>query len=128
LAGLSINWGPWAEVGMAAKLSLAGQGIDKIDVDSGLQVFAELLQSTRGSSLANAGVFRVNWPAFRQRLPSDSAAAFISLLVQQEPKTKQGASADFLRRFHATVEDDRAALLESYIHGQLLQALGQDAS
>jgi myxalamid-type polyketide synthase MxaB len=128
LPGLSINWGPWAEAGMAAKLSLAGQGIEKIDGDSGLQVFAELLESAQGSSLAQAGVFRVNWPAFRQRLPSDSAAALISALAQQGSKAKQGASNDFLRRFHDSAEEEREALLESYIHSQLLQALGQEAS
>ena len=128
LPGLSINWGPWAEAGMAAKLSLAGQGIEKIDDESGLKVFAELLESAHGSPLAQAGVFRINWPAFRQRLPSDAAVAFISSLVQQASKPKQGASDDFLRRFHAAVEDEREALLEGFIHGQLLQALGQEAS
>jgi acyl transferase domain-containing protein len=128
LPGLSINWGPWAQAGMAAKLSLAGQGLEKIDPESGLQVFAELLESAQGSSPAQMGVFRVHWPVFRQRLPSDSSAAFISSLVQQASKSKQGASDDFLRRFHATAEAEREALLESYIHGQLLQALGQEAS
>jgi myxalamid-type polyketide synthase MxaB len=128
LPGLSINWGPWADAGMAAKLSLAGQGLEKIDVESGRQVFAELLASAHDSALAQAGVFRVHWPLFRQRLPSESAATFISSLVQQASKAKQGASDDFLRRFHATAEGEREALLEGYIQAQLLQALGQEAS
>src|SRR5262249_47952251 len=44
LPGLSINWGPWAEGGMAARLSLAGQGVDKIEVADGLRVLGDLLR------------------------------------------------------------------------------------
>src|SRR5262249_45550766 len=36
LPSLTINWGPWAEVGMAARLSVAGQGVEKLKVSDGL--------------------------------------------------------------------------------------------
>jgi myxalamid-type polyketide synthase MxaB len=128
LPGLSINWGPWADAGMAAKLSLAGQGLEKIDPESGRQVFAELLASAQGTSPAQAGVFRIHWPVFRQRLPSDAAAALLSSLVRQTSKPQPGVPDEFLRRFHAAAEGERQDVLEGYVHGQLLKALGLETS
>ncbi|MFM6024581.1 MAG: KR domain-containing protein, partial [Dolichospermum sp.] len=47
LASLSINWGPWAEVGMTAKLQLgerlSQKGEDSIYPQQGLQVLEMLL-------------------------------------------------------------------------------------
>ncbi len=128
LPGLSINWGPWADAGMAAHLSLSSQGLEKIDTEGGLEVFTELLDSARGSAPAQVGVFRVNWPTYRQRLNSAPAEAFISALVRQSSPQKPGATDDFHRRYHAAPEGERGTLLEGHIHAQLLQTLGQDAS
>ena len=42
LPGLSVNWGPWSEVGMAADPTLKGIlgsiGVEQIPPDNGLQV------------------------------------------------------------------------------------------
>ncbi|MDJ1175532.1 type I polyketide synthase [Roseofilum capinflatum] len=49
LPGLSINWGPWANIGLAARMGaqqqnrLADQGIQMIPSEQGLQAFEELL-------------------------------------------------------------------------------------
>ena len=128
--GLSINWGPWADVGMAAKLSLAGQGLEKIDVETGLQVFAELLESAPGSSPSRR---RASSASIGRRFGSDCPrtpprrSSACSSGRRRNPST--GATDDFLRRFQADQRTTNARrLLEGYIHGQLLQALGQDAS
>ncbi|HLK58329.1 MAG TPA: aminotransferase class I/II-fold pyridoxal phosphate-dependent enzyme [Chthonomonadaceae bacterium] len=127
LTGLSINWGPWAEIGMAAQLSLRGQGIEKLDVESGIQAFAALLQPGQRSAPAQVGVFRIHWPAFQKGLPPGPAVTFLSPLLRQAPST-QTVQDDFLPRFHAVPPEEREALLETYIHGQLIQVLGLEAA
>ena len=57
LAGLSINWGPWSEIGAAANQStlqqMAARGIDSISPNLGMAVFEELL------GLHGAGAYEV---------------------------------------------------------------------
>jgi acyl carrier protein len=108
-------------------LALAGQGVEKIDVADGLQVLSDLL---RRSGPAQVGVWRVNWPAFRRRLPAGEIPAFLSTLVRPSRQTRQpaGGPDEFMRRFHAMPAGDRLALLETFIHGQLVEVLGLEAS
>lgn len=130
LSGLSINWGPWAEVGMAARLSLTGQGIEKIDVADGVQVFGDLLQPARRSGPAQVGVWRVNWPAFQRSLPPAGPPPFLGALVQKSQASGQKAvsAVEFLRRFQATPAGDRAALVETTIQSVLVAVLGLPAA
>jgi myxalamid-type polyketide synthase MxaB len=129
LPGLSINWGPWAEVGMAAGLALAGQGLDKLEIADGLHVFADLLRQARGAGPAQVGVMRVNWPQFARGLPAGETPPFLSALVgRAAPAKKRSAADQFLRRFHATPAEERMALLESAIHEELVHVLKLEAS
>jgi myxalamid-type polyketide synthase MxaB len=125
----TINWGPWAGVGMAAKLSLAGQGVEKIEIADGLQVFGDLLQPARRWGPAQLGIWRVNWRAFQDRLPSGEPPPLLGGLVKKAtgPKPKTITSDEFLRRYHATASGDRAALLEATIQGLLVDVLGLQA-
>lgn len=59
LPGLSINWGPWAEIGMAAPLqeSMHKQGLSMIAPQQGRDLFEHLLfQSPIANSIAQIGV------------------------------------------------------------------------
>jgi myxalamid-type polyketide synthase MxaB len=130
LCGLSINWGPWAKVGMAAGLSVAGQGIAKIEVEDGLRLFGELLTAQR-TSPPQIGVWNVNWPAFQKRLPNAEMPAYLSTMLRQSaPKsTREAARAsEFPRRFRETPEAERPALIESVIRPELVEVLGLGAN
>jgi len=126
LPGLSIDWGPWAEVGMAAKLREADQGIDKIDVESGIGAFAALLQQGARSGPVQVGVMRVRWDIFQQRGMPGGSATFLAPVLGK-PRAATEPTGDFLRKFVATAEDARHALVETNIHGELLRVLGLDA-
>jgi myxalamid-type polyketide synthase MxaB len=129
LPGLSINWGPWAEAGMAARLSLAGQGVDKIDVGDGLRVLDDLLRPGRRDGPAQVGVWRVNWPAFQRRLPPGDIPPFLSAFVRLPAASRSAAAAgEFLSRFHATPAGERVALMEASVQKELLEVLGQRAT
>ncbi|MFZ4851332.1 MAG: beta-ketoacyl reductase, partial [Caldilinea sp.] len=66
LPALSINWGSWAEVGMAARLDarqqarIAQQGENLLAPEAGLQVLAALLQQPAPQVTVSA----IQWPAF----------------------------------------------------------------
>jgi 7-keto-8-aminopelargonate synthetase-like enzyme len=129
LPGLSINWGPWAEVGMAARLSLAGQGVDKIDVSDGLRVLSELLQPSQRHGPAQVGVWRVSWPAFQRRLPPGEIPPFLSAFVRRATASRPAAAAgEFLGRFQATPAAERATLVEAAVQKELLAVLGRQAA
>jgi acyl transferase domain-containing protein len=64
LPALSINWGPWAEIGAAAERGVgergARRGLGTLSPEEGLQALARLL--ARRST--EAGVMRVDWSAY----------------------------------------------------------------
>ncbi len=74
LPGLSINWGAWAEVGMAANLAererarLASQGLGLIQPEQGQQALACLLEHANGT--AQIGVFPIDWKTFTAHDPT----------------------------------------------------------
>jgi myxalamid-type polyketide synthase MxaB len=129
LPGLSVNWGPWAEAGMAARLSLAGQGVEKIDPADGLRVLVELLRPGQRHGPAQVGVWRAHWPAFQRRLPPGEFPPFLGAFLRRVARAEPAAPAgEFLRRFQAAAAGERPALLESAIQKELFTVLGQEAT
>ena len=71
LPGLSINWGPWEEAGMAQRLSashakrLLDLGIAPLTTVQALKAFNSLGRETP----PQVGVAEINWPAFLKNFP-----------------------------------------------------------
>jgi acyl transferase domain-containing protein/acyl carrier protein len=63
----SINWGPWAEVGMAASLAdrLKVQGYNPIPVDAGLEMLKKIINF---NSLPQVSVLLMNWKKYLDRI------------------------------------------------------------
>ncbi len=84
LPGLSINWGGWAEVGMAAELdrrqgkSRDAAGVGRIDPIHGLATLERLL----GGDTAQAGVLPIDWVDFFEPFPVGLEPAWLSEMVQ----------------------------------------------
>ncbi|NEP00100.1 MAG: SDR family NAD(P)-dependent oxidoreductase, partial [Symploca sp. SIO2E9] len=135
LPGISLNWGPWAETGMATRLGkqhqarLQQQGLTPITPQQGLQVFQELLQSNQ----ACLGILPVNWSKFAQKFPPGTQTPFFSQLiykiVQATPK-KQGAAQEkqILGQLQAATVDNYDRILLDYIADIVLKVLGLDRS
>ncbi|MEK7324228.1 MAG: SDR family NAD(P)-dependent oxidoreductase, partial [Chloroflexota bacterium] len=70
LPALSINWGAWSEVGMAASLESqdqrrwAAQGMGAMTPEQGLAVFGQLLDAAEAAQI---GVLPINWSTLSQR-------------------------------------------------------------
>jgi acyl transferase domain-containing protein/7-keto-8-aminopelargonate synthetase-like enzyme/acyl carrier protein len=126
LPALSINWGPWAEIGMAAKLEL-GAGLDKLSVDEGLDAFRTLLERRRRVEHSQTAVLKARWDMFARRWPSAGAQVYFSGLLDQTKRTAPAPKDDFLKTFRAAAAEERPGLLDQHIRDAVRQVLGLTA-
>lgn len=82
LPALSINWGPWSDIGAAASeqthRQMNAMGIGSIPPHKGMDIFAALLAC---SPQAQVGVVPVNWDQVRSLYGEDGAPAFLARLI-----------------------------------------------
>jgi len=124
---LSINWGPWAEVGLAARPERGGRlalrGIGSIAPRQGLEVLEQLLQQ----DAPQVGVLSVNWRQWRQFCPEAAESPLLSNLACGEanasPKVERsrGLTRDALL---AAEPGEHQRLLESYLGQRVAKVLG----
>jgi acyl transferase domain-containing protein len=131
LPGLSINWGPWAGEGMAARMESRAQGgmeargLDKIAPDLGLQLLGELLGQHNAPQI---GVFSVNWDRFIGQFPAGEAP---SLFQQFTDRVRQHGEAGYpsapqptlLRQLDRATETHQSQLV-TYVQQLVANALG----
>lgn len=123
LPGLSINWGPWAESGMAARMGsqhLSKQGIARITSEKGLEIFTELLSGHQ----AQVGVFSINWAVFQQQIPVGARIpeleAFVTVPNGGETQLVRGK---ILQQLESAPIELRRELLTNYVRSQVAKIL-----
>ena len=128
LKGLSINWGPWADIGMTAKTESldrsrwATQGIKPIDPDLGLQVLGKLLTV----DLPRMGVMSIDWSKFLGQLPSEAVSPFLENFHRKSESSTPEESA-FLKQLATVTNSERWHLLREHLRSQLAKVLGLDS-
>ncbi|VFN01602.1 MAG: polyketide synthase 12/epothilone polyketide synthase D, partial [Candidatus Kentron sp. G] len=124
LPGLSLNWGAWAEIGLAAEMDrqqqnrLAAMGMGAIDPARGISILAGLMAQTESTQV---GVCPMNWPRFlkqRQRIPT-----FLSEFAHALP---DASSAKFIDQLKATPPEKQRSFLTAHIRSELNRVLGFD--
>ncbi|MBW4633666.1 MAG: LLM class flavin-dependent oxidoreductase [Iphinoe sp. HA4291-MV1] len=139
LSALSIDWGPWAEVGMAARVRnderLAGFGIGSITPEQGLQAMSRALCQ----NLTQVWAIPINWSQLLQIDQIAAKSPFLSKLsrqVLQEEATLQSqqskvSESEILQKLkqHLASESptetlrDRLSLLITYIQSEVARVL-----
>lgn len=126
LPGLSINWGPWAEGGMAAQgyeVGLKRMGIEPLEPTAALQVLGGLL----GSASVQTMVAAINWSAFGKIVAAKGRVAFLEALLTQESQDG-GNGESFCQKLAAAPLHRRAALLTTQVQQEVALVLGHSGS
>ncbi|HYO80857.1 MAG TPA: beta-ketoacyl reductase, partial [Bryobacteraceae bacterium] len=135
-AGLSINWGPWGEVGMATQLDLLGyfesHGLYPMTTSQGLEAMGQLC----GDRTAQAVVIAADWqrvaevnflgrpPALLDNVLRDSAES-----QTDNAGSGQAPGASFLLRYSAEPDvQQRRTLLERHLTDLACRVLRIDES
>ena len=132
LPALSINWGPWAEIGAATRRNvnerLRTQGFQAIAPRQGLKIFEELL----GRELTQIAVISADWPRYFGSLPDRSRSEFFSdletLARSRRPPEPPSAPPKpaLLRRLNEAPPNSRRKLLLEFVRSQAIKLLGLD--
>lgn len=134
LPGLSINWGPWADAGMAASLAsrhqarLATQGLNTITPEQGLQVLKQLL----GQTVAQVGVLPFEWSVFKQQLSASKQLPLLSDLICEASPQKEAKQVSvqrqLLQQLQEVATSDRQELVINYLKVKVVKVLGLSTS
>ena len=139
LPSLSINWGTWNEVGIAARLGLdklsSKQGEGTITLGQGLQILEQLLKDE--SAVHQVGVMPIDWPQFlaRQLTPqpffSDAMKSIDTslgkLTLQERDSRPQGYGHNIREQLENAPPKEGLTLLQAHVREQVSQVLGIDA-
>lgn len=132
LPALSINWGPWAEGGMATRLDarhqsrLAQRGLTPLSSDQALAALTTLMSE----HLPQVAVMEVDWPRFGAQMQSGRSLPLLTDLIPEtevpvpvtapQPAIWQDKLAD-------TENGSRRALLIHLLQVEVMTVLGLEA-
>ncbi len=128
LAAVSVNWGPWAEAGMAATLETDRfilQGIRQIAPTQALRTMARLLADPP----VQAVVADIDWGAYgRAHGLDDRAGLFAALVGAKETATLHAAedavARDIIAEVQAALAGEREEMMRRYLQDLARQTLG----
>jgi acyl carrier protein len=131
LPALSINWGPWSEVGLAAAQAnrgqrLAVQGIGSLTPEQGIRALERLM----GQTEAQVAVLPFDLRQWREFHPAIVEASLFEELLQEAghgdaPIASGPRMSDGLRQAE---EGQRRGLLEDHLRDQIAHVLRLDSS
>ena len=127
LSGLSINWGPWEEVGMAAKLEGGGEAGDKgwntvgmIPVDAGMKLMGELMTGRR----AQVGVIPFKWARLFERFPAMEGLSLFRALIQSLPARVAETGGGLRKDLAEAAAETRMSLLTNFVKTEMAKVIG----
>jgi acyl carrier protein len=133
LPALSVNWGAWSDVGMAARLSgsqrdrWAARGFALIPPAMGGNALWRALKDERPQLVVQP----VDWTVFGRSLGSQPVPSLLSELVQQtsahHPSTAASLGDERLM-LAETPADQRAERLRDHVRRHIAQVLGLDST
>jgi len=132
LAATSINWGPWAESGMAASMQVdrfSAQGIRRLVPAQGLRTLKYLIREMQ----VQATVADVDWPVFgASHGLSGKTGLFAALVAEgkrgQPEADKPNTVRDITAELRKALPVERSGLLRLYLQDIVRETLGYGES
>jgi acyl transferase domain-containing protein/nucleoside-diphosphate-sugar epimerase/acyl carrier protein len=124
LPAISINWGPWGEVGLAAAQAnrgerLAQQGMESIAPADGLAVLEYLMQQ----DVAQVGVLPIHIRQWRQSNPKAAQVALLRELVEAAGQSGPAQQDGLVAALRSLPSEQGRERLEEHLRQQLGQVL-----
>jgi len=126
----TVNWGPWADVGMAAQLNERDRsrqhdvGWDAIALDSGFELLGALI----ASNVVQAGVFPLNWSRFARSFPEGVVPRFLEKVARQKDtdstRAKPKERRNVAHELQEAAVEARRDLLNGYVKSEVASLLG----
>lgn len=121
LPALSINWGPWAEVGLAMKATGNGdtdhQIMDLISIEKGIQILERCWQAPEGQ----LAIFPIKWNRWKALFPGISATPYFQHVLFNKNESA-GIGNDWSAIFKSNYEGIKIQL-ENYLVEKTIQLL-----
>ncbi|HXA49460.1 MAG TPA: type I polyketide synthase, partial [Candidatus Acidoferrum sp.] len=121
LPALSINWGPWSELGMGSRVQ--SKVMTSIPPDTGVEILERLL----AGSTPQVAVLPLNL-AYLSKHPEGHRAGIFANLLQQTGPAPSTAPSDFAPRLRAASPEERPALMAQHVREEIRNVLGLDAA
>jgi myxalamid-type polyketide synthase MxaE and MxaD len=117
LPALSINWGPWADVGLAAAQAnrgerLAYQGMGSLSPEHGLAALERLLVAAP----PQVAVVPLNLRQWQQYYPKAAAAPLLSYLMEEHAAERLQGAGTLRAALMAAEPEQRLPLLETHLY------------
>jgi acyl carrier protein len=131
---LSINWGPWAEVGMAARASSARGVASRVMLPlEPAQALAALEQLFEKSGPAQAVAMSVDWTQLARSFNGNQPPAMIADLMQEKARPSAAKTAReigprlSMQELLATPQAGRHTMLLAHVQKNLAHVMALDA-
>ncbi len=126
---MSINWGPWASVGMAARVQKAGtgQGLKAIEPEMGMELLGELLHR----NIPQVAVLPIEWKTFLKRFAGMTIPPVLFHFAGTsgaESPSQTPQKSDIVLKLEAADPAARRDILVEYLREQTTRVLGLDPS
>ena len=127
LPGLSINWGPWADIGMLASLDTQNQqrildkGLTPITPQNGLNILENLLQR----DVVQVGVLPIDWQQFLQMFSDDQVSPFFANCRPTPAiNSTERSASKLLEELQQADISEQPALLHKHLSNEVAKVLG----
>jgi hypothetical protein len=126
LPGLAINWGSWAEIGMAAGVGSehhrrwAVMGLEMIAPDAGMDMLDQLATKSVRPQMAAV-------PIVRSKIPAGGPAFYRELAARGAQSTAE-ITPDVLGALRSAAPDARRGILEAFVLDQVCKSLALPAT
>jgi len=140
LPGVSIDWGAWAQAGMAVsdeavRVQLANQGFQSIDPEDGLALFESLIMG----DLPRVAIPACDWQRYVDQLPAEKKIGLFSQLatrldtktpIEKLPKgnAKQKDKPELLRRLDQAQPNEIRRITVDFLIEKARETIGIDPS
>lgn len=117
LPAISINWGPWAEIGMAALAGKHGAsrwanvGIELLSPQQSLQALNLALKR----ATAHIAVLQVDWSKLRKGLPAGSEPALLTEVVRESNHGKISEAGGTAKPLPGVTPDTSRSVIEQFL-------------